>query len=250
MEFVGAVADEAEAMGDSPRHSPGPNKYKKSSIPGSLSSLGMVPGTDHEFFNRLFKDFMIKWCQISPSKPLSSYHVHELSKVIFPDSVHANQEDRINERRLKANSCPYNFVSGAAGILALWHLKPVDPTELSARLKKEEYDPDDIINIDKSAHLTGKSAKKDKILVTRKGKLTAKKRSQSNTTRAANNGEVPATLGYTLVTSAKGNSICHVTHVVDDQFDRCFFERLYDTSTDGKCLKFALFLNTKTDQFP
>ena len=115
-------------------------------------------------------------------------------------------------------------------------------------MKEEEYDPEDIINIDKSAHLTGKSAKKDEILVTRKGKRTAKKRSQSNTTRAATNGEVPATLGYTLVTSAKGNSICHVTHVVDDQLDGCSFERLYDTSSDGKCLKFALFLNSKTDK--
>ncbi len=53
-----------------------------------------------------------------------------LSKAIFPNSVHDNQEDRINERRLKANKCPYNFVSGAAGILALWNLKVVHPTEL------------------------------------------------------------------------------------------------------------------------
>ena len=67
-------------------------------------------------------------------------------------------------------------------------------------------------------------------------------------TRAATTGEVPATLGYTLVTSAKGNTICHVTHVVDDQLDECSIERLHDTSSDGKCLKFALFLNSKSDK--
>ena len=51
VEFVGAAAEKAEAMGDSPRHSPGPNKDKKSSIPGSLSSLGMVTGTAKDAYD-------------------------------------------------------------------------------------------------------------------------------------------------------------------------------------------------------
>lgn len=253
MDMAINAADEAEARGDNPRQTRGANRQKKSSIPGSVSSQGMIPGTDHAFFNRLFKEFMLKHFGITPSKPLSQYHVSELNSVVFPVTVFSLKEDRINERRLEANSCPYNFVSGAAGIYALWNLKPGIPGKagddnLDSRMKEEGYDPRDIINIDKSAHLMGKSQKKDKIMTSKKWKKAKTKRNQSTTTAATGNGEVAATLGYTLVTCASGEATIHITHIVDESVEELTIHRLDGSSINSECAKFLVLSSPRTDK--
>lgn len=83
----------------------GGRRNNKSTIPaGSLASQGLIPGTTHEFFNRLFKEFMQKHCNVTPLKRLSDYQIAELSDIVFPEVVAAEKEDRINKRRKEANS--------------------------------------------------------------------------------------------------------------------------------------------------
>ena len=92
--FAGIVVEEADIwcdLRDSPMLSPRPNICTKISIPGSLSSLETVPGTDRAFSNGLFQSVRDKKV---PSISIKTIVILLSSSQL--NSVHGNHEDRIN----------------------------------------------------------------------------------------------------------------------------------------------------------
>ena len=172
-----------DARGQSLRHVP-PSKGNKTSIPNSKASTGSIPGTVHAFFRRVLDEFNAKHYKDDPppwmGKDLSNYEIKELSKVVLPECTKARKKDRKNARRVQSACDYYNFSSGAAGLNCLYDLKDLDnmtQLEIEALCKELRYDPDNILNLDKSTALPGnRDLCIDKTLSTEGTKANAKEK--------------------------------------------------------------------------
>jgi len=146
----------------------------KTAIPGSKSSLGTIPGTTSEFFMRSFKEFTAKYfpedLPVQLQSPLSPYEIKKLTDEILPEVVVSKKSDRRNARRSQSHADGYNYTSGVAGLICLWHLKNLDmmsQTDIESASKELGYDADQIINLDKSCAQPDNQASRDTIRVTK-----------------------------------------------------------------------------------
>ncbi len=101
VEEITEDACKLEAAGECPRITSS-SKRNKSAIPGSLASTGMIHGTSSEYLQRKHTDFVLKYYP-SPTadmlKPLSTVDLGQLKDLVFPETVNAKKEDRVNACR-------------------------------------------------------------------------------------------------------------------------------------------------------
>lgn len=225
IDHIAANITEQEAKGVSSRIA---TKSRNSTIVVAPGNQRDIPGSVCEFLRRTHREFMVKH-YTNPNdmparmmEPFSTTDVQAVTKLLLPKVVLAKKEDRVGARRNQSTNDGYQYVSVAAGQIAMFKLADLNEmtiNEIETLCVELGFDKDDMANFDKSTALLNArdGATKDKIACSSSAYVAEKAaKHQSVATPASNVGnDSQVTVGYTLTSTAAGHTPVAVVHIKD-----------------------------------